>query len=45
MGHHGVAFETRWREMHERLAAVRALWSQERASFAGEFVQFAESWQ
>ena len=45
MGHHGVAFETRWREMRERLAAVRALWSRERASFAGEFVQFAESWQ
>ena len=45
MGHHGVAFATRWRELRERLAAVRTLWSQERASFKGEFVQFAESWQ
>ncbi|MGH8598672.1 MAG: LLM class F420-dependent oxidoreductase [Gammaproteobacteria bacterium] len=45
MGHHGVRFETRWRELRERLHALRTLWSQERASFKGEFVEFAESWQ
>ncbi len=45
MGHHGVAFETRWRELRERLAAVRTLWAQDKASFKGEFVEFAESWQ
>ncbi len=45
MNHHGVQFETRWRELRERLQALRALWSQERASFDGDFVRFAESWQ
>ncbi|MGE0859171.1 MAG: LLM class F420-dependent oxidoreductase [Gammaproteobacteria bacterium] len=45
MGHHGVAFETRWRELRERLAAVRTIWREERASFDGEFVHFDEMWQ
>ncbi len=45
MGHHGVRFADRWRELRERLAAVRTLWREDRASFAGEFVQFGESWQ
>jgi probable F420-dependent oxidoreductase len=45
MGHHGVSFETRWRELRERLAAIQALWSKERASFDGEFVQFTDTWQ
>jgi len=45
MGHHGVQFSTRWRELRERLQALRSLWCDERASFNGEFVQFAESWQ
>lgn len=45
MGHHGVRFETRWRELRERLRAMRTLWASERASFAGEFVHFTESWQ
>lgn len=45
MGHHGVGFDTRWHELRERLAAVRTLWAEERASFAGRWVQFAESWQ
>jgi probable F420-dependent oxidoreductase len=45
MGHHGVRFEHRWRELRERLSALRTLWAHERASFAGEYVQFAESWQ
>jgi probable F420-dependent oxidoreductase len=45
MRHHGVQFANRWRELRERLRAVRALWANERASFAGEYVQFAASWQ
>lgn len=45
MGHHGVAFEQRWQQLRERLAALRTLWSEERASFDGEFVRFEESWQ
>ena len=45
MAHHGVAHKTRWRELRERLAAVRTLWRDEQASFEGEFVRFAPSWQ
>ncbi len=45
MGHHGVAFSTRWRELRERLQALRCLWGEERAAFEGEFVRFGASWQ
>ena len=45
MLHHGVQLGTRWRELRERLAAIRTLWREERASFDGEFVRFEESWQ
>lgn len=45
MAHHGVALKSRWRELRERLAAIRTLWANERACFDGEFVRFAESWQ
>lgn len=45
MGHHGIQLQDRWRQLRERLRALRTLWAEERASFDGEFVQFAESWQ
>ena len=45
MNHHGVQLNTRWRELRERLRALRALWQQDKTSFEGEFVRFAESWQ
>lgn len=45
MRHHGVALETRWRELRERLAALRTLWREECAAFDGEFVRFGASWQ
>lgn len=45
MGHYGIELRDRWRQLRERLRALRTLWAQERASFDGEFVQFAESWQ
>lgn len=45
MAHHGVRFKTRWRELRERLAALRCLWRDEQASFSGEFVNFDASWQ
>lgn len=45
MAHHGVRFATRWRELRERLQALRCLWRDARPSFNGEFVSFAESWQ
>ena len=45
MGHHGIQFEDRWRQLRERLRAIQTLWTEERAAFEGEFVSFAESWQ
>ena len=45
MAHHGVNVANRWRELRERLAAMRTLWREERASFDGEFVRFEASWQ
>ncbi len=45
MGHHGIEFEDRWRQVRERLAALRTLWAEERPAFKGDYVQFEESWQ
>lgn len=36
----GVPFENRGRRTDEHVAALRALWEQKQASFAGEFVSF-----
>ena len=45
MGHYGVQLADRWKQLRERLAALRCLWSEERPTFNGEFVQFVENWQ
>ena len=40
MEHHGTPFARRWRVLRERVEAMKAIWTQEEASYAGEFVQF-----
>ncbi len=45
MAHHGTAFETRFKLMRERVLAMKAIWTQDRAKFAGQFVQFDEIMQ
>jgi len=45
MGHYGVQVADRWRQLRERLAALRTLWSEECAAFEGKFVRFEASWQ
>jgi len=40
MEHHGTPFGKRWRVLRERVLAMKALWTQEEASFHGEFVNF-----
>ena len=40
MEHHGTPFVRRWRVLRERIEAMKAIWTQEEASYAGEFVQF-----
>lgn len=40
MEHHGTPFTRRWKVLRERVEAMQAIWTQEEASYAGEFVQF-----
>jgi probable F420-dependent oxidoreductase len=44
MENHGARYETRFRLMEERVRAMQALWTQEEASFHGEFVRFDPVW-
>ena len=44
MNNHGIAFVDRWRQLTERLDALKVLWGDERARFAGKFVQFDDVW-
>jgi probable F420-dependent oxidoreductase len=40
MEHHGTPFGRRWQVLRERVLAMKALWTEEEASFHGEFVDF-----
>lgn len=42
--HHGVDPKRRFSITGEKLAAMKALWTQDEASFAGRYVQFGPSW-
>ncbi|MFE3321216.1 TIGR03619 family F420-dependent LLM class oxidoreductase [Nocardia sp. NPDC059195] len=44
LAHHGVPANKRRTVLRENLDAMRALWSQEEAEFAGDFVKFGPSW-
>ncbi|HVW32400.1 MAG TPA: LLM class F420-dependent oxidoreductase [Acidimicrobiia bacterium] len=41
---HGVEFETRWSRAVEHVEAMRAIWTQEKASFSGRWVNFEPLW-
>ena len=41
---HGVDFTRRHAVVHEYLAAMEAIWSQDQAEFHGEFVDFGPTW-
>jgi len=41
---HGIDFRRRRKRGREHVLAMQQLWANERASFAGEFVRFEESW-
>jgi probable F420-dependent oxidoreductase len=45
MADHGIDPKRRRARVREVMLAMQALWSQEVASFAGEFVRFEPSWQ
>jgi alkanesulfonate monooxygenase SsuD/methylene tetrahydromethanopterin reductase-like flavin-dependent oxidoreductase (luciferase family) len=40
MAHHGTPFARRWQVLRERVEAMKAIWTQEEASYDGEFVHF-----
>ncbi len=42
MENHGTPFKQRWKVLRERVEAMKAIWTQEQASYAGEFVNFEE---
>jgi probable F420-dependent oxidoreductase len=44
MENHGARYQTRFKLMRERILAMKALWTQEEASFHGEFVNFDSAW-
>ncbi len=44
MASHGAQYKTRFKLLRERVLAMKALWTQEKASFQGEFVQLEPSW-
>ena len=40
MADHGTAFKSRFRLMAERIAAMKAIWTENKPEFSGEFVNF-----
>ena len=44
MEHHGTVFRTRWKLLKERTLAMKAIWTEDEASFDGEFVHFDPIW-
>jgi len=44
MENHGARYKTRFRQMREHVLAMKALWTQDEASYDGEFVKFDRVW-
>ena len=44
MADHGTDFPTRWKLLRERVEAMKAIWTQEEATYSGEFVNFERIW-
>ena len=44
MGNHGTPYESRFKILRERVLAMQALWTHEKAEFHGEFVNFDPVW-
>ena len=45
LAHHGVAPGTQWDVMRECVLAMRRIWTEEEARYAGEYVRFDPIWQ
>lgn len=44
MENHGTPFHRRYTVLRERIAAMKAIWTEEEASYSGEFVNFERIW-
>jgi probable F420-dependent oxidoreductase len=44
MENHGASYDTRFKRMREHALAMKAIWTQEKAEFHGEFVDFDPIW-
>ncbi|MEM9623855.1 MAG: LLM class F420-dependent oxidoreductase [Pseudomonadota bacterium] len=44
MEHHGTEWSSRFRKLEEQMRALREIWTQDEASFQGEFEQFEAVW-
>ena len=44
MENHGTTFKSRWRLLRERVLAMKAIWTQEEATYRGEYVNFERIW-
>ena len=44
MAHHGVAYTERRVMLREKVLAIQRLWTEDEASYAGEYVAFGPSW-
>jgi probable F420-dependent oxidoreductase len=44
MEDHGTDFRSRWKVLRERVLAMKKIWTEDEASFEGEFVRFPPLW-
>jgi probable F420-dependent oxidoreductase len=44
MANHGTAFGKRWKVLRERVEAMKKIWTEDEASYDGEFVRFERIW-
>jgi probable F420-dependent oxidoreductase len=44
MANHGTDFRTRWKVLRERVLAMKRIWTEDEASFEGDFVRFEPMW-
>ncbi len=44
MNQHGVQYKTRFKQLREHVLAMKALWTEDEASFHGEFVNLEPTW-
>lgn len=44
MENHGVAYDTRWKVLRERILAMRQIWNEDNAEYHGDYVDFDPLW-